>query len=123
MKLGDHAEITRQFTRLELSEFADLVGSCAKDDAVIPEPLLLSLFSFLLGVKLPGQGTNYLKQETQFFRPIAVGERLRARVCVVKLRPEKRLCDLSTEIFDENGAKCVEGRALVAYGDVEGAAA
>lgn len=36
---------------------------------VVPEPLIAGLFSTLLGVRLPGPGTNYLKQELGFHGP------------------------------------------------------
>ena len=84
----------------------------------VPEPLLNALFSRLLGVELPGQGTNYLKQESEFFDTARVGEALTASVEITRLRPEKDLVDLRTRCVGENGKLISEGRALVYVADV-----
>ena len=79
MKIGDSAEVTRTFSQQDLEEYSVLSGHDVTS-AQIPEPLIGALFSYLLGVKLPGLGTNYLKQETRFQTGSKVGEVLRARV-------------------------------------------
>jgi 3-hydroxybutyryl-CoA dehydratase len=84
----------------------------------VPEPLIGALFSYLLGVQLPGFGTNYLKQEMRFLAPAAPGSALTARVEVTRLRPEKHLVDLATTCRDGDGRLICEGRALVLVRDV-----
>jgi acyl dehydratase len=86
----------------------------------VPEPLLAALFSYLLGVKLPGPGTNYLKQELAFAGAAPVGETLTATVTITRLRPEKHLCDLSTTLTAADGRTLASGRALVLVKDVAG---
>ena len=76
------------------------------------------MFSYLLGVELPGQGTNYLKQESEFFEAAGVDDELRARVEITRLRPEKHLVDLSTTCVTDDGRRICEGRALVFVADV-----
>jgi acyl dehydratase len=71
----------------------------------------------LLGVELPGQGTNYLKQESAFFDTARVGEALTASVEIMRLRPEKDLADLHTRCVGERGNLISEGRALVHVAD------
>jgi acyl dehydratase len=82
---------------------------------------MLGLISTLLGMNLPGQGTNYLKQETAWLGKIMSGERVRAEVSITRLRPEKALVDLSTKVENEHGATLAQGRALVSARDVKGA--
>lgn len=113
---GDHAEVTRTFGVADLTEYAQLSGQELHDKCV-PEPLIGSLFSYLLGVKLPGIGTMYLKQETQFLHSVKIGEALTARVEITRLRPEKQLVDLSTTCRDSTGRIITTGRALVYVGD------
>jgi len=112
MKIGDSAEVTRTFSQKDLEEYSALSGHDVTS-AHIPEPLIGALFSYLLGVKLPGLGTNYLKQETRFQTGAGVGDMLRARVEVTRLRPDKQLVDLATTCRSADGKTVACGRALV----------
>ncbi|KAB2851512.1 MAG: phosphate acetyltransferase [Hyphomicrobiaceae bacterium] len=119
MRLGDRAEVARAFDAASVSAFCVLAG--LKDGGCggrLPEPLIAGLFSYLLGVKLPGQGTNYLKQELTFLAPARIGERLSAVVEITRLRPEKHLCDLTTTCSGADGRLICKGRALVLVRDV-----
>ena len=82
---------------------------------------ILGLISTLLGMDLPGRGTNYLKQETQWLGTIIPGQRVHTRVAITRLRPEKALVDLSTLVQSESGEVLANGRALVSGRDVSGA--
>lgn len=117
MRLGDAAETSRTISAEDVSEYAALAQQANVDDRV-PEPLIGALFSYLLGVRLPGQGANYLKQETRFHRVAHVGETLTARVEITRIRPEKHLVDLSTTCKDQDGQLIASGRALVSARDV-----
>lgn len=117
MRLGQSAEITRTFTAGEVADLAALAGTRLVSD-VVPEPLIHALFSYLLGVELPGQGTNYLKQETAYLAPAPLGEALTARVEITRLRPDKHLVDLATTCTAADGTLIAEGRALVLAKDV-----
>lgn len=117
MKVGDKASITRSFDEAQLAEFFDLARDAPPVDYV-PEPLLSGLISYLLGVELPGFGTNYLKQETKFLATARAGEPITATVEITRLRPEKHLCDLSTACTGAGGKLLCTGRALVLVKDV-----
>lgn len=117
MKVGDKTSITRSFDEAMLAEFFGLARNAPPADHV-PEPLLSGLISYLLGVKLPGPGTNYLKQETKFLASARPGEPITATVEITRLRPEKHLCDLSTTCTDAAGKVFCTGRALVLVKDV-----
>ena len=117
MKVGDSASVVRTYAPADLAAFAALCGHDGPLDAV-PEPLLAALFSYLLGVTLPGPGTNYLKQELTFAAPAPLGEALTATVAITRLRPEKHLCDLATTVTGADGRTLVTGRALVLVKDV-----
>ena len=116
MRVGDAVEITRVFAPEDLEACARLTGVAAGRS--VPEPLIAALFSYLLGVKLPGPGTNYLKQEMRFAAPAPVGVPLTARVEVTRLRPEKHLVDLWAQCTSQDGTLICEGRSLVRARDV-----
>ena len=118
MKVGDFVETSRCYEQADLQDFADLTGVDGEAIEAVPEPLIAALFSYLLGVRLPGPGTNYLKQELAFPEPAPVGETLTARVEVSRLRPEKHLVDLWATCKTTNGTVVCEGRSLVLAKDV-----
>lgn len=117
VKLGDSAEVTRSFSADDIRDYADLCGHWVAADCV-PEPLIGAMFSYLLGVRLPGSGANYLKQETRFHDSAPVGDTLTARVEITRMRPEKHLIDLSTTCLNSSGRVIASGRALVSARDV-----
>ncbi len=116
--VGQKAELSRSYSSDDVAAYIALGGHGPESDAV-PAPLINSMFSYLLGVELPGQGTNYLKQESDFFETAHVGETLTASVEVTRLRPEKHLADLRTRCVGARGRLISEGRALVYIEDVE----
>lgn len=117
MKLGDEATITRAFTGADLADYLSL-GGAPMPAGEAPEPLVGALFSYLLGVRTPGPGTNYLKQQTRFLAPIPLEQPLTARVAITRIRPDKHLVDLETTCHGPDGTLLAEGRALVYVEDV-----
>lgn len=119
MNVGDSVETARTFSDQDVADYVAL-GGAPMPAGELPEPLIGGLFSYLLGVKLPGLGTNYLKQETEYRHPALVGEALTARVTITRLRPEKHLVDLETQCTGGDGRVVATGRALVYVEDVIG---
>jgi 3-hydroxybutyryl-CoA dehydratase len=87
MQVGQSASISRSYSRADLEDFASLSGTAVPQS--IPEPLIAALFSYLLGVELPGPGTNYLKQELRFLAPASSDTELTAKVEITRLRPRQ----------------------------------
>ncbi|KJS19345.1 MAG: phosphate acetyltransferase [Hoeflea sp. BRH_c9] len=113
MDVGQSATVSRSFSRADLEDFAKLSGTDVP--TTVPEPLIAALFSYLLGVKLPGPGTNYLKQELSFLAPAPAQSELTARVEITRLRPDKHLVDLWSTCTDAHGVLICEGRSLVKF--------
>lgn len=118
MKVGDRAQIERVYGAQDMRDFAALSGAGAGALDHVPEPLIGALFSYLLGVELPGAGTNYLKQSLRFHAAAPLGVALVARVEITRLRPDKALADLATSCHLRDGTLICDGRALVLVRDV-----
>lgn len=129
---GRRAETTRCFDPGDLDEYADLcadpnplvVDAAAARRAglparVVPGPLLSGMFSDLLGTRLPGRGTGWMKQSLRFLRPAHPGQALQAMVEVVRVRPDKQLVNLRSTVRDLSGVLLVDGEALVLVRDLE----
>ncbi len=71
--------------------------------------LSASLISALLGTRLPGPGSIYMRQGLRFLAPVRIGDTVRATVEVISLNPEKKRATLKTT--------CMVGDELVIEGE------
>jgi acyl dehydratase len=118
LEVGQSAETTRTYTQEDLLAFSALSGADADS---VPEPLIAALFSYLLGVELPGAGTNYLKQDLVFKASAPLDTMLHAKVEITRLRPKNHLVDLWATCRTPDGTLICEGRSLVKAKDTEAA--
>ena len=118
---GMAARASRTITSVDVDAYRTLVDQPNPrhaPDTAIPPPLLGGLVSHLLGVELPGRGTNWLRQRFTFHEAVAVSSTVETTVEVQRIRPEKALVDLATTCT-VGGATVVSGQALVLIADLE----
>ncbi len=74
--------------------------------------LTSSLISTVLGMKLPGPGCIYMKQDLRFLAPVRAGDTVQARVTVTEIIPEKRriVCKTTASV---GAVMVVDGEALM----------
>src|SRR5690606_37198364 len=129
---GQRAKAARRFEHADLDEYADLcadgnplvVDEVAARRAglparIVPGPLLSGMFSDLLGTRLPGRGTGWMKQSLRFLRPAHPGQVLQAMVEIVRVRPDKALVNLRSTVRDLSGALLVDGESVVLVRNLE----
>jgi len=114
LRVGDTADVRRTFSRADIAAWAELAQMPALP-AHSPEPLIAALYSYLLGERLPGHGTNYLKQSLNFHALAEMDEPLRAEVRVTRLRADKALVNLDTQCHGADGRLLCSGQALVLF--------
>jgi acyl dehydratase len=132
LRLGAAAGSERVFCVPDLDEYGDLVGDrnpIFRDDGaarargferrIVPGPLLAGMFSGLLGTRLPGRGTGWMKQALRYPAPAYPGETLTASVTITRLRADKELVNLSTRILARGGRVVCDGEALVLVRNLE----
>jgi acyl dehydratase len=131
--VGQQASATRIFTAEDVAAYRALTGdltlgfgevmgetpALSEAEVAVPGPLLAGMFSDLLGTKLPGRGTNWLKQQLQFPAVAHVGEVVTAVVEITRLRPEKELVNLRTTSTTSAGTIVCTGESLVLVSDLE----
>jgi acyl dehydratase len=131
LKIGQTAAVKRVFSTEDLVEYADLTHDTNPlftdagyahqsgfDDCIIPGPLLSGMFSDILGTRLPGRGTNWLKQKLHFPAPAYVGDEISARVEVIRLRPEKDLVNLRGTCTNSSHELVCQAQSLVMVRDI-----
>jgi 3-hydroxybutyryl-CoA dehydratase len=114
LELGMQASLSRTVSTIDWQEMGALCGIA---EQLIGYMFPLATISTLLGMTLPGKGTNYLKQITQWHEAMRPDETLTGEVTVTRLRPDKGIVDLATTVT-ANGRMIATGRALVAARDV-----
>lgn len=124
LAIGQEARVTRVFSAADVAAYRALTGDAglgygvATVPTAVPGPLLGGMFSDLLGTKLPGRGTNWLKQSLRFHRVAELGDQVTAVVRITRLRPEKRLVNLRTTCVNSGGRTICDGEALVLVSDL-----
>ena len=124
--IGNSVSITKLFTIEDVEHFAEL--SLDKNPVHLDEEfaktsifglrivhgmLVSSLFSGLLGEKLPGKGTIYLGQNLSFTAPVPIGEPVTASVTITKVRDDKPIVTLRTHCANSSGQTVIDGEAVV----------
>ena len=124
--IGDTFELTRAFSERDVDVFAMLCGDFSPlhvdaayasgteyGQRVVHGMLTASLFSTLVGMRIPGRAGLYLGQELTFRRPAMIGEPLTARAKVTGKNPATSTISLATEVRDAAGKVLVSGSGRV----------
>ncbi len=75
--------------------------------------LCAGLISTVLGNRLPGYGTIYIRQELNFLAPVRIGDTITARAEVVEIISAKNRVRLKTDCINQDGILVIDGEALV----------
>ena len=132
LQVGQSAAAKKKFNAEDLSEYAALTKDTNPlfndavfarqqgfKDCIIPGPVLIGMFSDLLGTKLPGRGTNWLKQKLHFPAPAYMGDEITARVEIIRLRPQKNLVNLIGTCSNSSAEWVCQAQSLVLVRDLE----
>ena len=126
INVGDAATLKRVLTREDIQLFAVTSGDANPahlDDEYARQDRFQeiiahgmwggALISSLLGMRLPGPGTIYLRQSLQFRKPVKVGDAVRVTVRVVEKNSEKKTIRLECRAVNQDGHEVISGEALV----------
>jgi len=126
IKVGDSATLKRAFTEADVQDFADLVDDHNRihldaeyaagtpfKQRIVHGMLVGSLFSALLGERLPGHGAIYLGQSLKFKSPVYLDMEVIAKVEVTAIRQDKGIVTMATTCEDNEGKTLVTGEAVL----------
>lgn len=126
LKVGDTAEFAKTISESDIYLYAGVTGDF--NPAHINEAyaqktffktriahgmLLAGFISAVVGNKLPGPGTIYIKQEMKFLAPVRIGDTITARAEVAEIITEKNRVELKTTCVNQDGTIVIDGQAVV----------
>ena len=126
LKIGDASEFTKTIGESDVYLYAGLTGDMnpAHINEVYAEKtffktriahgmLPAGFISGVLGMKLPGPGTIYVRQELNFLAPVRLGDTITARVEVIEINVDKNRVRLKTTCANQDGKVVLDGEAEV----------
>ncbi|MGN6645039.1 MAG: MaoC family dehydratase [Cytophaga sp.] len=129
LQIGDTYSEVFSYSQEQVIQFAELSGdknplhldaeyaaTTMFKKPIIHGILGASIMSKILGMKFPGEGTVYLKQEIDFKRPMYVDVQYEAQLKVLEINADKHTAVIETKIVDkETGKVNVLGNAHIMH--------
>jgi 3-hydroxybutyryl-CoA dehydratase len=124
--VGDAAEFAKTVSESDIYLYAGITGD--SNPAHINEEYAKGTFfktriahgmlpagfiSTVMGTRLPGPGTVYVKQVLNFLAPVHIGDTITARVEVTEILHQKNRIKLKTLCVNQDGTTVLDGEALV----------
>lgn len=75
--------------------------------------LAAGLISAVIGMRLPGPGSIYVRQELNFLAPVRIGDTVTARAEVIEIMSEKKQVRLKTTCSTQGGTLVLDGEAVI----------
>lgn len=124
-KVGQTASFAKTISESDVYQFAGICGdfnpvhvnSVEAEKSIFGKQVVhgmlgASLISTVLGTKLPGPGTIYMKQSLSFRAPVYFGDTICATVKIKELLPKGKAV-LNTLVENQEGNVVIEGEAVV----------
>jgi 3-hydroxybutyryl-CoA dehydratase len=126
LKVGDSDRFSKTITDADVYLFAGVTGDL--NPAHIDETYAKGTFfktriahgmlsagfvSAVIGMRLPGPGTVYMRQTLDFLAPVRIGDTVTATVEVVEKMEDKKRVRLKTTCVNQDGTTVLDGEALV----------
>jgi len=126
LQVGEAAELAKTVTESDIYLYAGVTGDFnpAHINEVYAQGtffktriahgmLAAGFISAILGTRLPGPGTIYIRQELNFLAPVRIGDTITARVEVAEIIAEQKRVRLKTTCVNQDGTVVLDGEATV----------
>lgn len=126
LRVGDRAEFSKTLSEADVYLYAGVTGDFnpahideeyAKKTffktRIVHGMLLAGLISGVLGNKLPGPGTVYIRQELTFPAPAHIGDTVTASVEIVEIMTDAKRIKARTTCVNQAGTLVLDGVAIV----------
>lgn len=127
LKVGDKASLTKIFSENNVLKFSLLSGdenpihfdqeyaaTTRFKKRIVQGPYVAALFGGILGSEVPGPGTIYINQNTNFIAPVFIGDTVTANVEIISIREDKPIIKLRTWAT-KNDEIVMDGEATILF--------
>ena len=126
-KVGEKAEFSKTISESDVYSFAGISGDmnpihideiAAQNSfaghRIVHGALLNGFISTVIGMKLPGPGTIYMEQCSQFVKPVYINDTVKAVVEIIEIiNGQKGILKLDTKVFNQYDDEVVRGHAII----------
>ena len=126
LNIGDSDRFSKTVTDSDIYLFAGVTGDLNPahiDEAyaqgtffktrIAHGMLSAGFISAVIGTRLPGPGTVYMRQTLDFLAPVRIGDTVTATVEVIEKIEDKKRVRLKTTCVNQEGTRVLDGEALV----------
>lgn len=126
LTIGDSDQFSKTVTDTDIYLFAGVTGDFNPahiDEAyaqgtffktrIAHGMLSAGFISAVIGTRLPGPGTVYMRQTLDFLAPVRIGDTVTATVEVIEKMEDKKRVRLRTTCITQEGTRVLDGEALV----------
>jgi 3-hydroxybutyryl-CoA dehydratase len=126
LKINDFAEFTKTVSESDIYLYAGVTGDLnpAHINEVYAQQtffktriahgmLVAGFISTVLGTRLPGPGTVFVRQELNFLAPVRIGDTITTRAQVSEILAEKKQVRLKVSCTNQDGKVVLDGESLV----------
>ncbi|MCG6972227.1 MAG: MaoC family dehydratase [Desulfobacterales bacterium] len=126
LNVGDAAEFSKTVSESDIYQFAGITGDfnpAHMNEAYAKKTffktriahgmLSAGFISAVIGTKLPGTGSIYIKQDLNFLAPVRIGDTITARVEVIEIVDGKNRVRLKTVCVNQEDTQVLSGEAVV----------
>ena len=126
LEVGERAEFSKTISETDVYLYAGITGDLNPahineayagttffKTRIVHGMLLGGLISGVLGNKLPGPGTIYIRQEMDFLAPVRFGDTITAAVEVSEIHKEQKRVRVKTTCVNQEGTLVLSGEAVV----------
>lgn len=124
--VGQNASFTKTVTEADVILFSGITGDLNPvhinqlyaeqtvfKSRIVHGGLVSALFSTVLGMQLPGNGTIFVEQNSKFIKPVYFNDTITATATVEEVNLERNRVKLITEAINQKGETVVKGYAIV----------
>jgi acyl dehydratase len=128
LRVGQSAFFSKTITEADIAHFVAFTGDVnplhvdaefAKrtffGQRIAHGMLSASLFSTLMGMKLPGVGAIYRSQKLVFLRPVHIGDTVTARFEIIRIDPDAETITLRSWVENQRGETVIDGEACAGF--------
>ena len=124
-EVGQQAQLSREITSRDIELFTEISGdrnplhydekvaSATRFEGIVVQGGVTSaILNAVVAEELPGPGTVFLQVNWRFKAPVRPGDTITGEVTITKVRDDKPITEMDTQVIVADGTVVLEGNAV-----------